>query len=219
LTELPVSLSITTVHGIAVRVFEKGTPLPAVRTQLFTSPKPVPAAVMIELSAGERLRAAGNKRLARLRLGGIKKSIGDIVRIAVKTEVKDDGEIYFDVFDYGSDHKKTKIISPDWIPSQEEIKAAEEEAEKYYEEDCHDRDKVKIIYRAKALTDRGLSLKKTDREKIGDEEADEIKQAAKALSAKIRHKKPFKLGPIDEKTIAEYSKNLEDMLRKLQTEK
>lgn len=219
MTELPVSLSVTTVHGIAVRVFEKGTQLPAVRTQLFTSPKPVPAAVMIELSAGERLRAEGNKRLARLRLGGVKKSIGNIVRIAVKTDVREDGEIYFEVFDYGSHHKKTKIISPDWIPSEEEIKTAAEEAEKFYEEDCHDRDKVKVIYRAKALSERGLSLSKADREKIGEEEADEIKIAAKALRSKIRHKKPLNLGPIDEKTIYEYSRNLEEMLRKLQTEK
>lgn len=219
MTELPVSLSITTVHGISVRVFEKGTQLPAVRTQLFTSPKPVPAAVMIELSAGERLRAEGNKRLARLRLGGIKKSIGDIVRIAVKTEVKADGEIHFEVFDYGSHHKKTRIISPDWIPSEEERKAAEEEAARFYEEDCHDRDKVKVIYRAKALVDRGLSLKKADRENISDEEAKEIEAAAKALKSKIRHKKPYKLGPIDEKTISEYSRNLEEMLRKLQIER
>ena len=70
-----------------------------------------------------------------------------------------------------------------------------------------------------ALSDRGLSLKKADRENLGEEEADEIKRAAKALKSKIRHKKPLKLGPIDEKTISEYSKNLEDMLRKLQTEK
>ena len=219
MTELPVSLSITTVHGIAVRVFEKGTQLPAVRTQLFTSPKPVPAAVMIERSAGERLRAEGNKRLARLRLGGVKKSIGDIVRIAVKTDVRANGEIHFEVFDYGSHHKKTKVISPEWIPSAEEVKAAAEEAEKFFEEDCHDRDKVKVIYRAQALSDRGLSLSKTDREKIGDEEADEIKKAARALRSKIKHKKPFSLGPIDEKTISEYSRNLEEMLRKLQTEK
>ena len=215
MTELPLSLSIVTAEKMTVKMLEKGTPLPASKTRIFTAPNPLPGAIMIELVTGERFAAADNRRITRIRIGGIKKTVGDVARIAVKLEVANDGTISLEAFDYGSHHKKKKMIGSDWLPTEEEVRAAVAEAEEYAEQETLLRDRNRLLSRAKATALSVRSVSRTDRENITAEEWSDLKEKAGELRSRIKKARAEDITDLDAKVITEQMKSIQNTLKKL----
>ena len=201
--ELPLSLSIVTAEGMTVKMLERQTALPASKTRIFTTKKPVPTAVLIELVTGERFDAKENRKLTRIRIGGIKKTFGDVVRIAVRVDVKEDGQIEFEAFDYGSHHKKTRILDASWLPDEAEITRSVSSAKEVFEEESLLRERNRIISRAKATVLTVRSIKRADRARFTSEQWNEIRQKTKDLEHRTKRARAENLGDVDAKVISE----------------
>ena len=201
--DLPLSLSIVTAEGMTVKMLERGTKLPASKTRIFTAKKPIPSAVMIELVMGERFDAKENGTLTKLRVGGIKKTVGDVVRIAVRLEVWADGRIELEAFDYGSHHKKTRILDDSWLPDGVEINRAIASAQNVFEEESLLRERNRIISRAKATVLTVRSVNRADRSRFTAEQWNSIRQKTKDLERRTRRVKAENLGEVDAKVINE----------------
>ena len=202
MTELPLSLSIVTAEGLVCRMLEKGTGLPASKTRVFTSPKKIPAAVAIELVMGERENAKADKTLIKLRLPGVKRTVGRVVRIAVKLDVSEEGNITLEAFDYGSHHKRARTLEKDkWIPSEEEIKAAVDDAQAAYEEESLIRERCRNIDRAKNLIIKIRTIDRSDREKYTPQEWNELKKRTAAFRKRVAKLNYKNMTPVDDKSL------------------
>lgn len=215
MTELPISLSIVTGDKMTVRMLERGTPLPASKTRIFTARTPLPNAVMIELVKGERFAASDNERIARIRIGGIKKTVGDVARIAVKVEVDEEGSIMLEAFDYGSHHKKTRLIGNTWIPEEAEIERMVKEAEEFTEQEVLLRERWRLISRAKVTAQSVRSVNRTDREGMSKEEWADLKAKAKDLKNRTKKANAADLSEIDAKVINEEITSITNTLKQL----
>ncbi len=213
--ELPLSLSVVTDEKMTVKMIERGTALPASKTRIFTAGKPLPSAVMIELVAGERFAAKDNERIVRLRIGGIKKTVGNIARIAVKVEVSEDGTILFEAFDYGSHHKKSRVIQKSWIPGEEKIAQILSSAQEAEEEETLLRDRCRLISRAKAAEMTVRSINKSDRASLSEEDYAYLKEKAADIRKRIRKADARNLSEIDSRVLGEEITSIRKILEKM----
>lgn len=193
-------------------MLERGTELPAVKTRIFTTKEPIPDAVMVELVLGERLIASANQRIARIRVGGIKKTVGGVARIAVKLEVTEFAEISLEAFDYGSHHKNSIIIGNEWLPGTDDIKAALEDARASEEEENKIRESCRLIDRAKASVRVVNSLSNSDREGLSEADYSALKEKTKDLRKRLQKARPEKLTDIELKVITEEMNSINQML-------
>ena len=203
MTELPLSISVATRDGICVRMMERGTKVPASATRVFTTGRFLPTAVMAEVVLGERTWAKDNKRLKKVRVGGIKKSAGGIARISLKTEVLEDGTLLIELFDSGSHHKSKKKIRPEkWIPDADAVDAAVKAAEEHFEDDRRIDANCRIEGKARKTILIVNSLKRADRKLLTEQELADVRSKAKDLKKRIKVS-PSKLSDVDAKIIQE----------------
>lgn len=179
--ELPLSLSIVTADGMSCKVLERGTHLPASKAIVFSTGKTIPPSVCVEIMAGERLMAKSNISIKKLRLPGIRKTVGEVARIAVKVDVSDDGTIALEAFDYGSHHKASCIIEPSWIPDEATINASLRDTSLHKDDDNFFSLCCTALTRADAMADRVASFDKAKKEKYTKEELQDLKMTAKEL--------------------------------------
>ena len=203
MSELPLSLSIVTGEKMTVKMLERGTVLPASKTRIFTTREPIPNAIMIELVTGERLIASANRRITRLRLGGIKKTVGGVARIAVKIEVNEALEIMIEAFDYGSHHKSRQTIPSEWVPSAEETEKALSDAKGAEEEEYLIRERCLLIDRAKAAVRTVRSLTPQEREKVEPAALAELEEKTEDLKKRLKHADAMTIPEIEAKVIKE----------------
>lgn len=215
MTELPLSLSVVNNDGISVRMLERGTKIPASAERVFTSGKFMPSAVMAEIVMGERTWAKDNKRIKRVRVGGIKKSAGNIARISLKLEVAEDGTLRIELFDYGSHHRsRRKVRAEKWIPEPEAAVAAAKEAEEHFEEDRMIDARCRLEGRARRAILIVATLKHADRKKLTTEERAELREKARDLRKRIKAK-PADLTDVDAKIIQEEIAGIHKILEKV----
>ena len=215
MTELPLSLSVSTGDGMCVRMLERGTKVPASAARVFTTKRFMPSAVMAEVVMGERIRAKDNRRIKRVRVGGIKKSAGRIARISVKLEVGEDGALVIELFDYGSHHKKRKTVKEDkWLPSEEAVQAAVKEAEEHFDEERRIDGNCRLLGKARKAVLITDTLKRADRSSLAADELADVK--AKTADLKKRMKlKPEDISEVDAKIINEEIKAVYKILEKI----
>ena len=214
MTELPLSLSVSTGDGMCVRMLERGTKIPASATRIFTTKRFMPSAVMAEIVMGERIRAKDNKRIRRVRLGGIKKSAGRIARISVTLEAGDDGTLVIQMFDYGSHHKKRKTVRDSrWVPSEEEVLAAVKEAEEHFEEERRIDGNCRLLGKARKTVLITDTLKRADKNSLTSDELADVKAKASDLKKRIKLK-PENISEVDAKIINEEIKAVYKILEK-----
>lgn len=215
MTELPLSISAVTRDGICVRMLERGTAVPASATRVFTTGKFLPSAVMAEIVLGERTWAKDNKRLKKVRVGGIKKSAAGIARISLKTEVLEDGTLLIELFDLGSHHKsRKKIRAEKWIPEAETVDAAIKAAEEHFEDDRRIDANSRIEGKARKTILIVDSLKRADRKLLSESEWTDVRGKTKDLKKRIRVK-PSDLSDVDAKIIQEEIAGIQKILEKI----
>ncbi len=209
------SISVATKDGICVRMMERGTSVPASATRVFTTGRFLPTAVMAEIVLGERTWAKDNKRIKKVRVGGIKKSAGGIARVSLKTEVLEDGTLLIELFDYGSHHKsKKKIRAEKWVPDEGSVDAAVKAAEEHFDDDRRIDANCRIEGKARKTILIVNSLKRADRKQLTDDELSEVRSKTKDLKKRIRVS-PSNLSDIDAKIILEENAGILKILEKI----
>ena len=127
----PLSLSIETVGGIATKIIDRNTTIPAKHSQVFTTAAPFQTAVDIKVLQGERHFARDNKLLGNFRLKGIRRAMAGVPQIQVTFEIDANGIVKVSAKDLGTGNMQEITISSTTNMSEDEIRRAMEDARQY----------------------------------------------------------------------------------------
>ena len=98
----PLSLSIETMGGVATRLIERNTTIPAKKSQVFSTAEDNQTAVDIHVVQGERQFVKDNKTLGRFRLDGILPAKRGIPQIEVTFDIDANGIVNVSAKDLGT---------------------------------------------------------------------------------------------------------------------
>ncbi|KKU79585.1 MAG: Chaperone protein DnaK [Parcubacteria group bacterium GW2011_GWA2_47_7] len=160
---IPLSFGIETMGGIATKLIERNTTIPASRSQIFSTAADNQTSVEVHVFQGERGMAADNKSLGRFILDGIPPSPRGMPQIEVSFDVDVNGILSVKATDKASGKEQSIRIEARSALSKEDIEKMKKEAEEHADEDKKKQESVEIknvaetlIYTAeKALKDNG----------------------------------------------------------------
>ena len=185
----PLSLSIETVGGVATKIIDRNTTIPARHSQIFTTAAPFQTAVDIKVLQGERHFARDNKLLGNFRLKGIRRAMAGVPQIEVTFEIDANGIVKVSAKDLGTGNSQEITISSTTNMSEDEIRRAMEDARRYEAWDKERKDALAVRNEGERLVyeaEQALSNHKD----IDKEKKKRIKDAAAALRKAINKTKP-----------------------------
>ncbi len=160
---IPLSLGIETMGGVATKLVERNTTIPASRSQVFSTAADNQTSVEIHIVQGERAMASDNKSLGRFILDGIPPAPRGMPQIEVMFDVDANGILSVKAKDKATSKEQSIRIEARSSLSKEEIEKMQKDAEMHAQDDLKKKDLVEaknigeqLIYTAeKALKDAG----------------------------------------------------------------
>ena len=172
----PLSLGIETMGGVFTRLIDRNTTIPTHKSQVFSTAADGQTQVEVHVLQGEREMAAYNKTLGRFNLTGIAPAPRGVPQIEVTFDIDANGIVHVSAKDLGTGNEQKITITASSNLSEEDIKKAVAEAEKYADEDKKNKEKVEVnnnadstIYQIeKTLKDLGDKIDPADKAKVED---------------------------------------------------
>jgi len=202
---IPLSLGIETMGGVATKLIEKNTTIPASKSQVFSTAADNQTQVEINVVQGERAMAADNKSLGRFVLDGIPPAPRGMPQVEVTFDIDANGILNVKAKDKASNKEQSIKIEASSGLSKEDIEKMQKDAEINEAEDKKKREMVdtknlgeQMAYTAeKALKDAGDKVPadvKTNveakivalRETLTKDSIEEIKKASTELSNEMQ---------------------------------
>jgi molecular chaperone DnaK len=160
---IPLSFGIETMGGIATKLIEKNTTIPATQSQIFSTAADNQTSVEVHVFQGERGMAKDNKSLGRFILDGIPPAPRGMPQIEVSFDVDVNGILSVKAKDKSSGKEQSIRIEARSSLTKEDIERMKKEAELHAEEDKKKQEAVEVkniaesmVYTAeKALKDNG----------------------------------------------------------------
>ena len=177
----PMSLSIETVGGVATRLIERNTTLPARYSRVFTTAAPYQREVEIKVLQGERPMARDNKRIGNFKLKGIRKAMAGVPQIEVTFDIDANGILKVSARDLDAGKEQSIIITADDRMSEAEIEQAMRDAREYAGMDSLRREALELITEGNALVSKVQQALKNAGKEIDKEEKKQIKKDSTAL--------------------------------------
>ncbi len=204
---IPLALGIETLGGVATKLIEKNTTIPASKSQVFSTAADNQTQVEINIVQGERPLAADNKTLGRFILDGIPPSPRGLPQIEVTFDIDANGILNVKAKDKTSGREQSVKIEARSSLTKEEIEKLKQEAELHAEEDKKTQELIELrnvadslIYTAeKALKD------------AGDKITNELKQAVEEKIANLKKAKDSS----DSSTLKKASEELSTEMQKI----
>ena len=147
----PMSLSIETVGGVATRIVERNTTLPARYSQIFSTAAPYQRNVDINVLQGERPMARDNKTIGKFRLKGIKPAPAGVPQIEVTFDLDANGILKVSARDLDTGKEQSITITADDRMSDIEIQQAMQDAQNYAAQDQVRKDAIQVLDEANKL--------------------------------------------------------------------
>jgi len=203
----PLTLGIETLGGVRTPLIDRNTTIPTAKSQIFSTAADNQTQVEINVLQGERSMAVDNKSLGRFILDGIPPAPRGIPQIEVAFDLDANGILNVKAKDKATNKEQVITIKGAVGLSDEEVKKAQAEAEKYAEEDRQKKELVEaknqaenLVFTAeKTLKEAGDKVKSEDKEKVEAEiknvkevlakegvGKEEIEQAANKLSEELQ---------------------------------
>ncbi len=202
---IPLSLGIETMGGVATKLVERNTTIPASRSQVFSTAADNQTSVEIHIVQGERAMASDNKSLGRFILDGIPPAPRGMPQVEVMFDVDANGILSVKAKDKATNKEQSIRIEARSGLSKEDIEKMQKDAEAHAVDDQKKKDLVEakniaeqLVYTAeKSLVDAGdkvpADLKTSIESKIADakkaregEDMDAIKKATTELSTELQ---------------------------------
>ena len=173
----PLSLGIETLGGVFTRLIDRNTTIPVKKTQVFSTASDGQTSVDVHVLQGEREMAAYNKTLGRFQLTGIAPAPRGVPQIEVTFDIDANGIVHVSAKDLGTGKEQSIAITASSNMSEEEIKKAVDEAEKYAAEDKKHKEEIEVVNQAdsliyqteKTMKDMGDKLDPADKAKLESE--------------------------------------------------
>jgi len=170
----PLSLGIETLGGVTTKVIEKGTTIPAKKSQVFSTADDNQPAVSIHVLQGEREFSKDNKSLGMFELRDIPAAPRGVPQIEVTFDIDANGILTVSAADKGTGKSQEIKITGSSGLSDEEIEKMVQDAEANKAEDEKRKEVVEARNQAdalvhqtrKSLTDLGENFDATEKEGI-----------------------------------------------------
>ena len=147
----PLSLGIETLGGVFTRLIDRNTTIPTKKSQVFSTASDGQRSVDVHVLQGEREMAAYNKTLGRFQLDGIAPAPRGVPQIEVTFDIDANGIVNVSAKDLGTGHEQKITITSSSNMSEEDIKRAMDEAERYAAEDKKRKEEVETVNQADNL--------------------------------------------------------------------
>ena len=147
----PLSLGIETLGGVTTKVIEKGTTIPAKKSQTFSTAEDNQPAVSIHVLQGEREFAKDNKSLGMFELRDIPAAPRGVPQIEVTFDIDANGILTVSAHDKGTGKSQEIKITGSSGLSDEEIEKMVQDAEAHKAEDEVRKELVEVKNQADAL--------------------------------------------------------------------
>ncbi len=173
----PLSLGIETMGGVFTKLIERNTTIPTKKSQVFTTAADGQTAVDVHVLQGEREFAQYNKTLGRFQLSGIAPAPRGIPQIEVTFDIDANGIVNVSAKDLGTGKEQKVTITASTNLSDDEIKKAMDEAERFADEDRKKKEEVdarndadSIVYQIeKTMKDLEGKIDEADKSALNDE--------------------------------------------------
>ncbi|MDY2770756.1 MAG: molecular chaperone DnaK [Eubacteriales bacterium] len=147
----PLSLGIETLGGVFTRLIDRNSTIPTKKSQVFSTASDGQRSVDVHVLQGEREMAAYNKTLGRFQLDGIAPAPRGVPQIEVTFDIDANGIVHVSAKDLGTGHEQKITITSSSNMSEEDIKRAMDEAERYAAEDKKRKEEVETVNQADNL--------------------------------------------------------------------
>ena len=189
----PLSLSIETVGGVATKIIDRNTTIPARHSQVFSTAANYQTSVEIKVLQGERQFAKDNVRLGTFRLNGIKRAPAGVPQIEVTFDIDANGIVNVSAKDLGTGKQKNITITASSKLSEEEIEKAIRDAEAYAGQDSSRKTKLDALNEAQVQMVTADQYLSANRKTVSREMKKEVKSQIALLQKLTRAKKPEKM--------------------------
>jgi len=173
----PLSLGLETLGGVTTKVIEKGTTIPAKKSQIFSTAEDNQPAVSIHALQGEREFAKDNKSLGMFELQGIPPAPRGVPQIEVTFDIDANGILTVSAQDKATGKSQEIKITGSSGLSEEEIQRMVQDAEAHKAED----EKRKALVEAKNQADALIHQVKKTLSELGEKVEAGLKAAAEKL--------------------------------------
>lgn len=182
---IPLSLGIETMGGVATKLIDRNTTIPASKSQVFSTAADNQTSVEIHIVQGERPLASDNRTLGRFILDGIPPAPRGMPQVEVTFDIDANGILNVKAKDKSSGKEQSIRIEGSSGLSKEEIEKMQKDAEAHAADDA----KKKEVAEAKNLAEQLIYTTEKALKEAEGKISDEIK---KGVEEKVKELKDVK---------------------------
>ncbi|ADN79251.1 molecular chaperone DnaK [Helicobacter pylori] len=197
----PLSLGIETLGGVMTKVIDRGTTIPAKKSQVFSTAEDNQPAVSIMVLQGERELARDNKSLGKFDLQGIAPAPRGVPQIEVTFDIDANGILTVSAQDKNTGKSQEIKISGSSGLSDSEIEKMVKDAELHKEEDARKKEVIEARNHADSLAHQTQKNLDEHKANLNENDANEIQNAINALKDCIKNDNATK-AELEDKTKA-----------------
>ncbi|WP_033786374.1 molecular chaperone DnaK [Helicobacter pylori] len=197
----PLSLGIETLGGVMTKVIDRGTTIPAKKSQVFSTAEDNQPAVSIMVLQGERDLARDNKSLGKFDLQGIAPAPRGVPQIEVTFDIDANGILTVSAQDKNTGKSQEIKISGSSGLSDSEIEKMVKDAELHKEEDTRKKEVIEARNHADSLAHQTQKSLDEHKANLNENDANEIQNAINALKDCIKNDNATK-AELEDKTKA-----------------
>lgn len=178
---IPLSLGIETLGGVATKLIDRNTTIPASKSQVFSTAADNQTSVEIHITQGERPMASDNKSLGRFILDGIPPAPRGIPQVEVTFDVDANGILNVTAKDKASGKAQSIRIEASSGLKEEDIKKMQADAELHAEEDKKKKELIEVKNTAEMVSYTAEKSLKENEAKIPDDIKKSVEEKVSAL--------------------------------------
>jgi len=178
---IPLSFGLETMGGVATKLIEKNTTIPASRSETFSTAADNQSSVEIHVVQGERPMASDNKSLGRFILDGIAPAPRGMPQIEVSFDIDANGILNVKAKDKTTSKEQSIRIEAKSGLTPEDIERMQKEAELHKDEDAKKKESVESRNMAEQLIYSAEKSLKDAEGKINDEIKTSVQEKIDAL--------------------------------------
>lgn len=182
---IPLSLGIETMGGIATKLIEKNTTIPASKSQVFSTAADNQTQVEIHIVQGERAQAVDNKSLGRFVLDGIPPAPRGIPQVEVTFDIDANGILKVSAKDKATNKEQSIRIEASSGLSKEDIEKMQKDAEAHAAEDEAKRKLIEHKNTAEQTIYASEKLINENKDKVSEDDQKLINEKITNLRSKL----------------------------------
>ncbi|MEK7170224.1 MAG: Hsp70 family protein, partial [Patescibacteria group bacterium] len=163
---IPLSFGIETLGGVATKLIEKNTTIPASRSQVFSTAADNQTSVEIHVVQGERPMVSDNKSLGRFILDSLPPAPRGVPQVEVTFDIDANGILSVKAKDKATGKEQSIKIEARSSLSKDEIEKMKKDAEAHAGEDAEKRELVEVKNLAEQLVYTAEKTLKDNKDKV-----------------------------------------------------